>query len=71
MLFYKLVEKIEDNRIDEMVLFIYKEANLDCILFVDGENYYIRRCLYNDILYYVHVKNGSVVKVCIYQEERR
>ena len=70
MLTYKLLEKEESNRIDEIIEFIYHEARKICELIIDN-SYYIKRYEFDDMLYYVHVKNGSVVKVCIYRKVRK
>jgi len=64
---YYLIEKIEDKRMDSCLEYIYKNSEPICTLIID-ENYFIKRYEINDFMYYVHIKNGSVSKICIYRE---
>lgn len=70
MLTYKLYKKVEDESMDSVLEFVYKNADQKCLLIIDA-NYYIKRYEWQDILYYVHIKNGAVSKICIYQKENR
>ena len=69
MLIYNLVDKCEDKRIDDYLEYIYGTCNLECKLIIDG-NYFIKRYTYNNLLYYVHIRDGKCFKVCCYRGNR-
>lgn len=72
---YHLVEKVaKDYTGDEMTgafalisyALLAQEGKKECKLIID-ENYYIERYTNKKRLYYVHVKDGHLMKVCVYE----
>lgn len=62
---YRLVEKIEDER-KTFYARMAHAGKKDCELIID-DNYYIERFIHKEMLYYVHVKDGRLMKVCVYE----
>lgn len=70
MSIYKLKSKIETTGEMGVWARIAKSGHLDCVLEID-EDYYIKRYINRSMLFYVHIKEGKLVKVCVYEKEKK
>ena len=67
---YHLVEKVTEDNKERFALtacaLLAQAGKKECKLIID-ENYYIERYTKKKMLYYVHVKDGRLMKVCVYE----
>ena len=70
MSIYKLKEKVETAGEMGVWARIAKSGRLDCVLNID-ENYYIQRYISRSMLFYIHIKDGRLIKVCVYEKEKK
>jgi len=64
---YKLVKRITDE--NEIRIFAHTENWVVESELQIEDNYYIRRILNNDWLYYIHIKDDKIIKICVYRED--
>ena len=65
---YKLVNKFTDDTSMSSWVRIALNGILENVLII-SEDYYIERYLSEDYLFYIHIKNGGLTKVCVYRKE--
>ena len=66
---YKLEEKVTEGTNLTAYARVATCGYHECRLEID-DTYYIDRYTNDAYMYYVHVKNGSLVKVCVYKESK-
>lgn len=68
MMTYELVNRITDNKMSDFHR-LAQDGRLQSTLIIDND-YYIERWLKRPYLYYIHFKNNTLVKVCVYKEKQ-